>query len=200
MKDNNNIDYNAKVLNFMAMTETGDPEIAKKYLESCDWDETKAVNQFYNKINNNLSRDNNLINNIININNSNNNNKIINKDINLNNPNNNNIINKEININIKNNTLKEKLIEKNVNNKEIIEVNSDESSDCWSKYILKPFMCLCCSCCKKKDIDNEEEKKSIFELFELLPNNVKNLSEFNQSLINNLGLIIIYNQENSLKF
>ena len=201
MNDNNNIDYNTKVLNFMAMTETGDPEIATKYLESCDWDETKAVNQFYSKIKVNKPQNYNIINEKIKINNSNNN-DIINKEINMNNPNNNIIINNEINFNFPNNTLKEKLIEKNVNNKEIIEVNSEESSNCLSKYILKPIMSLCCFCCKKSHTDNtdninntdntdNEERKGIFEL---LPNIVKDLSIFNQSLINKLGLIIIYNQ------
>ena len=191
MNDKNNIDYNAKVLNFMAMTETGDPDIASKYLESCDWDETKAVNKFFSKIKGNKPQDYNKINEKISINNSSNNN-IINKEINMNNPNNNIIINNEINFNFPNNTLKEKLIEKNVNKKEIIEVNSDESGDCLSEYILKPIMSLCCLCCKKSDSDNEEEKN----IFKLLPNNVNNLSVFKQSLINKLGLIIIYNQRN----
>ena len=193
MNDNNNIDYNAKVLNFLAMTETGDPDIATKYLESCDWDETKAVNKFYSNIKGNRPQNYNKINAKININNSNNNN-IINKENNMNNPNNNIIINKEINFNFQNNSLKEKLIEKNVNNKDIIEVNSDESNDCLSEYILKPIMSLCCFCCKKSDDDNQEEKR----IFDFLPNKVKDISLFKQSLKNKLGIIIIYNQRNIL--
>jgi len=192
MNGNNNIDYNAKILNFMAMTETGDPDIASQYLESNNWDETKAVNQFFSKIKGNTPQDYNKTKERININNSNNNN-IINKEINMNNPNNNIIINNEINFNFPNNTLKEKLIEKNANNKEIIEVNSDESNDCLSEYILKPFMSLCCFCCKKSQSDNEEGKK---RLFELLPNNIKDISIFKKSLIDKLGLIIIYNKGN----
>ena len=50
------------------MTETGDPDIATKYLESCDWDETKAVNQFYSKIKVNKPQDYNIINEKINVN------------------------------------------------------------------------------------------------------------------------------------
>jgi hypothetical protein len=112
----------------------------------------------------------------------------------MNNPNNNIIINNEINFNFQNNSLKEKLIEKNVNNKDIIEVNSDESNDCLSEYILKPIMSLCCFCCKKSDDDNQEEKR----IFDLLPNKVKDISIFKQSLKNKLGIIIIYNQRNIL--
>ena len=166
-------------------------ELASKYLESCDWDETKAVNKFFSKSKGESPQTYNKINERININNSNNNN-IINKEINMNNPNNNIIINNEINFNFPNNTLKEKLIEKNVNNKEIIEVNSNESNDCFSEYILKPILSICCFCCKKNEANNEEENK----IFELLPNKVKDISMFKQSLINKLGLIIIYNQRN----
>ena len=55
------IDYNSKILNFLAMTETGDQETATKYLEEAKWDETTAVNNFFNKIKIN-SLNNNLIN------------------------------------------------------------------------------------------------------------------------------------------
>ena len=37
------IDYNSKILNFLAMAETNDQIIAAKYLEENDWDETKAA-------------------------------------------------------------------------------------------------------------------------------------------------------------
>jgi hypothetical protein len=68
MENSNFIENDTKVLDFMAMTETGDPEVAKKYLESAKWDVTTAVNAFYSKINvnNNAQRNN------ININNNNN--------------------------------------------------------------------------------------------------------------------------------
>ncbi len=78
--NNDNIDYNLKIKNFMAMTETGDPEVAQQYLSSVNWDETKAVNKFYNKIKintnaNNLNINNSLYtqNNSTNNNNNNNN-------------------------------------------------------------------------------------------------------------------------------
>ena len=58
MKNSNNIDINSKVMNFMAMTETGDPEVATKYLESANWDETTAVNLFFSKINVNSNNNN----------------------------------------------------------------------------------------------------------------------------------------------
>ncbi len=72
-----NIDYNLKIKNFMAMTETGDPEVATQYLSSVNWDETAAVNNFFNKIKINPNQNNMSINNSINIQNnthSNNNN------------------------------------------------------------------------------------------------------------------------------
>ena len=67
---NNEMEYNSKILNFMAMTETGDPEIATKYLQASNWDETDAVNQFFSKIkvNNNIRDEPNLNNNILNSN------------------------------------------------------------------------------------------------------------------------------------
>ena len=82
MDGDKSIDYNAKVLNFMAMTETGDPEVATRYLKSSNWDETVAVNQFFSniRVNNNTNNDNN-INNNDNINNSDNNS--LNKDLTL---------------------------------------------------------------------------------------------------------------------
>ena len=83
MKENSNfIENDTKVLDFMAMTETGDPEVAKKYLESAKWDVTTAVNSFYSKINVN----NNIPRNEININNNN----ILNRNLNNNNQNNQN--------------------------------------------------------------------------------------------------------------
>jgi hypothetical protein len=88
MDNSKSIDYNSKVLDFMAMTETGDPEIATKYLEATNWDETAAVNQFFSKIrvNNNFNNDN-IMRDELNINNSNNNN-ILNRNL-INNHNNN---------------------------------------------------------------------------------------------------------------
>ena len=55
MNNSNSIDYNTKVMDFLAMTETGDPDVATKYLQSSNWDVTLAVNQFFNKINVNIN-------------------------------------------------------------------------------------------------------------------------------------------------
>ena len=79
------IDYNSKILNFLAMTDTNDQITAAKYLEENEWDETKAVNKFFNSINNN-SNDNYLINDNVEPNNSANdtnrsNNELINDNI-----------------------------------------------------------------------------------------------------------------------
>ena len=97
------IDYNSKILNFLAMTDTNDQELAVKYLESSEWDEEKAVNQFLNQININSFNNNNIFTNddIIQNNNIiiNDTNRSIN---NLINENNNNQINIPLNQNNKN--------------------------------------------------------------------------------------------------
>ena len=56
------INYDEKINNFLAMTETGDPETAMKYLESENWDETKAVNTFYQSVRQNTPSNENNIN------------------------------------------------------------------------------------------------------------------------------------------
>ena len=61
--NNNTIDYSLKIKNFMVMTETGDPEVAQQYLSSVNWDETAAVNNFFNKIKINTNPNNLNINN-----------------------------------------------------------------------------------------------------------------------------------------
>ncbi len=82
MENSNIIENDTKVLDFMAMTETGDPEVAKKYLESSKWDVTTAVNNFFGQIDVN----NNMPKNEIKVNNNN----LLNKNINNNNNNRNN--------------------------------------------------------------------------------------------------------------
>ena len=59
MKESNTIDYESKIANFMAMTETGDPDIATQYLTAVNWDETLAVNNFYKRINSNINQNRN---------------------------------------------------------------------------------------------------------------------------------------------
>ena len=76
MKQENFIENDTKVLDFMTMTEAGDPEVAKKYLEAAKWDVTAAVNTFFSQINvnNNIPRNEiNTNNNILNTNLNNNN-------------------------------------------------------------------------------------------------------------------------------
>ena len=58
MERSNKIDYNSKISNFLAMTETGDPETAQQYLKQANWDEAIAVNNFFNKINSNINKNN----------------------------------------------------------------------------------------------------------------------------------------------
>ena len=79
--NSNIIEKDTIVLDFMAMTETGDPEVAKQYLETSQWDVTSAVNNFFSRINvnNNIPRNNIIINN----------NNLLNTNLNNNNHNNN---------------------------------------------------------------------------------------------------------------
>ena len=50
MENEDKTDYNTKILNFMAMTEIGDPDVANKYLQQANWDETTAANIFFSQI------------------------------------------------------------------------------------------------------------------------------------------------------
>ena len=89
MDNSNEMEYNAKVMNFMAMTETGDPEVATKYLQSSNWDETVAVNKFFSRIKVNNNNNNNIIKDDINNQNNSLNSNLINNNS-SNNSNNNN--------------------------------------------------------------------------------------------------------------
>ena len=129
MNNSKSIDYNSKVLDFMAMTETGDPEVATKYLQAANWDETAAVNQFFSKI-----RVNNLNNNIRN-------------EINIDNSNNNNILNANL-INNNNNR-------RNNNNNN----DNQEEEGFISKYLLWPFKAILGACTEKREVDEDEEKR-----------------------------------------
>ena len=61
MKDLSEInDDFTKISNFLAMTETGDREIARQYLLEANWDETLAVNNFFNKIRANINSNSNI--------------------------------------------------------------------------------------------------------------------------------------------
>ncbi len=167
------IDYNSKILNFLAMTETNDQELAAKYLESSDWDEEKAVNQFFNQININSFNNNNIFtnDNIIQ-----NNNIIIND------------TNRSINnlINENNNQINISLNQNNQNKKESFIY----------KYLFKfPYKFLLDCCSENREVSREAEKK----LFRILPNLMDDFVEFCHLIKRKVGIIIFYNK-NSINF
>ena len=132
------IDYNTKISNFLAMTETGDQEIAMKYLEETNWDETKAVNNFFNKgkinstpmTNNNLTEKSNDFDNTITSANRLDKTLIIQD---------NNIIN-ELENNKRNKNKKKSLI---------------------ARCFMKPLKFLLSCCIEQREINKSEEKKNI---------------------------------------
>ena len=168
------IDYNSKILNFLAMTDTSDQELAVKYLESSDWDEVKAVNQFFNQINHNTYNNNALTNDSI-IQNNNilnasqrSTNELITENNNNNNPSN---------------------IRPNQNNK-----NKKESFI--YKYLFKlPYNFILDCCTENREVSRETEKK----LFRVLPNLMDDFVEFCHLIKRKIGIIIFYNK-NSLNF
>ena len=168
------IDYNSKILNFLAMTDTSDQELAVKYLESSDWDEVKAVNQFFNQINHNTYNNNALTNDSIIQNNNNLNasqrstNELITENNNNNNPSN---------------------IRPNQNNK------SKKESFIY-KYLFKlPYNFILDCCTENREVSRETEKK----LFRVLPNLMDDFVEFCHLIKRKIGIIIFYNK-NSLNF
>ena len=185
MKESKEIDYNSKILNFLEMTETGDPDIATQYLESSNWDEAIAVNKFYNKIKVNPSsttnKNNNISNNIIN-----------NEEIIINDSNDNKIINDEINMNFSNN-ISENLIDKNIENVQNNNNENSQNGNCFNKYILMPILSLFNCCCYKKTEENNEE---LNDFFSLLPNINKDFIHFNEIIKTKIGIIILYLEAN----
>ena len=167
MNNSNAIEYNSKVLDFMAMTETGDPEVATKYLKEANWDETAAVNNFFSKIkvNNNL-----------------NNNNIMGDELNNNNNLNNNILNRNLINNNNNNT--------NTNNN--INNNNQENEGFISRWILNPLKAILGSCVEKREVDIEEEER----IFHLLPNKINDSHRFCQLIKRKIGIIIFYTANN----
>ena len=167
MNNSNAIEYNSKVLDFMAMTETGDPEVATKYLKEANWDETAAVNNFFSKIrvNNNL-----------------NNNNIMGDELNNNNNLNNNILNRNLINNNNDNT--------NANNN--INNNNQENEGFISRWILNPLRAILGSCVEKREVDIEEEER----IFHLLPNKINDSHRFCQLIKRKIGIIIFYTANN----
>ena len=176
------IDYNTKILNFLAMTDTSDQEVAAKFLETSDWDETKAVNKFLQ--NKNISRNNESNNtlttgeNILENDNRNITNNIINSDRNrLNrilNEHNNNLQN---NIN---NTL-------SVNNE-----NSNNKKSSFIKFISESFTFILSCCSERREVKKSEEKR----IFKGLPNIHDNFIAFCESIKKKVGIIVLYTGSN----
>ena len=167
------IDYNSKILNFLAMTDTNDQELAAKYLESSDWDEVKAVNQFFNQINinsfnNNIFTNDNIIQN-------------------------NNIIINDTNRSINN------LINENNSNQSDVSLNRNNKNKKESfiyKYLFKfPYKFLVDCCSENREVSREAEKK----LFRILPNLMDDFVEFCHLIKRKIGIIIFYNK-NSINF
>ena len=164
MKETNFIDNDTKVLDFMAMTETGDPEVAKKYLENAKWDVTTAVNTFFGQIdiNNNIKHNNIEIND--------------------------NIPKNEININ-ENNIINDNLINNNqINNNN----NPPENQSFISRYIISPlaglFNFIIGACKERREIDLDEEER----IFHFLPNKVHDSYKFCKLITRKIGIIIFY--------
>ena len=162
------IDYNMKIQNFLAMTETGDPEIASKYLEASNWDETKAVNQFFNN-----SRINSTNNNSIN-------------DLNISEHNRNNIITSD------DNRQNQNLINKtDINNNEI-KINNKKKVNFIKKYLFNTIKFFLDCCSEKREVKKSEEKK----IFNNLPNVKDDFIEFCQIIKRRIGIIIFYSANN----
>ena len=163
------IDYNAKILNFLAITETGDQEVATKYLETSDWDETKAVNKFFNNITPIISstpNNNNIINNI-------------------------NLANDEINnINIPTNRSTIGLINQDDNNNKTIKIQKKKGFI--NNYILETIKFLLECCSERREVAKNDEKK----LFQYLPNLTDDFIYFCQSIKKKIGIIIFYTINN----
>ena len=181
MKEKEEIDYSSKVLNFMAMTETNNPEIATKYLEESKWDETIAVNQFFSKINtkDNINQTQNIYknDNIIEKIDNNNSNKYSFK--------------REIDFKLSND-ISQNLIDKNINDNKNKENNIIDNTNCFNKYIFDPIKSFFCSCCKRSETEGEEDIN-----FQLLPNNISDFILFCESIKKKIGIIIIYQSKNS---
>ena len=166
------IDYNSKILNFLAMTDTSDQELAVKYLESSDWDEVKAVNQFFNQINHNTYNNNALTND--------------------------SIIQNNNNLNASQRSTNELITENNNNpsNTRQNQNNKNKKESFIYKYLFKlPYNFILDCCTENREVSRETEKK----LFRVLPNLMDDFVEFCHLIKRKIGIIIFYNK-NSLNF
>ena len=169
------IDYNIKIQNFLAMTETGNEESAIKYLEEANWDETKAVNNFYNKstpstnpTNNNLINDLNILENS-----ENSENNMISSD--------NNRLNRNI-INQNNNN-----INNNINNNDLT-IKKVKKENIFTKIFSGTINFILDCCSERREVTKTEENK----IFQYLPNINDDFFKFCQSLKRKIGIIILY--------
>ena len=166
------IDYNSKILNFLAMTDTSDQELAVKYLESSDWDEVTAVNQFFNQINHNTYNNNALTND--------------------------SIIQNNNNLNASQRSTNELITENNNNpsNTRQNQNNKNKKESFIYKYLFKlPYNFILDCCTENREVSRETEKK----LFRVLPNLMDDFVEFCHLIKRKIGIIIFYNK-NSLNF
>ena len=129
------IDYNSKILNFLAMTDINDQELAVKYLEENDWDESKAANKFLNEINENQ-----------------NNNNIINENIDQN-----------IIFNDSNRSTNELFNENRLENN--LELNNNnQNENIFYKYCIKLPYQFILNCCSENRAVSKEDERKLFQL------------------------------------
>ena len=163
------IDYNTKILNFLAMTETNDEASAAKYLEENGWDESRAMNKYLldlnqNQNNNDLINDNNDQNNIL-------------DDTNRSN----------------NDLINENNIESNLNINNIINTNSNKKENFFYKYCIKiPYQFILNCCSDNREISKSDERK----IFQLLPNLMDDFIEFCHLIRRKIGIIVFYDGNN----
>ena len=167
------IDYTVKIQNFLAMTETGDEEEAMKYLEEANWDETIAVNNFFNKSTPTTNPTNRNLINDINISENSENNMISSDNNRLNrnlmNQNNNNINN-------------------NINNNNDLTIKKVKKENIITKFFSGTINFLLDCCSERREVKKAEEKK----IFQYLPNINDDFFEFCRTLKRKIGIIILY--------
>ena len=163
------IDYNTKILNFLAMTETNDEASAAKYLEENGWDESRAMNKY-----------------LLDLNQNQNNNDLINDNIDQN-----NILD---DTNRSNNVLiNENNIESNLNINNIFNTNSNKKENFFYKYCIKiPYQFILNCCSDNREISKSDERK----LFQLLPNLMDDFIEFCHLIRRKIGIIVFYDGNN----
>ena len=163
------IDYNTKILNFLAMTETNDEASAAKYLEENGWDESRAMNKY-----------------LLDLNQNQNNNDLINDNIDQN-----NILDDTNRSN--NDLINENNIESNLNINNIINTNSNKKENFFYNYCIKiPYQFILNCCSDNREISKSDERK----IFQLLPNLMDDFIEFCHLIRRKIGIIVFYDGNN----